>query len=209
MSNGTPSQQSKDSELICIRRCIGCDRETQAAKLIVAPCGHQYCQGCIRRMGYIALQNTDQFPVRCCSQQIPARRVRSTLDSKGRETYKSRLEEYMVPPGERWYCPQTKCGRWIRPRYLKPGSRHHKCPYCRTPICPTCRDIAHESRGCTSDPGLAEVLQVARHHRWQRCFNCHAMIEKTTGCNHVQCTCSAEFWYVDSSWDIRSCLDQC
>lgn len=148
-------------------------------------------------MAHVALKNTDLFPVRCCSQEIPARQVAATLLSEERDTYTSRSEEHTLPPAERWYCPQTRCGQWIRPRYLRLGSRAPKCPYCKTSLCPNCRDIAHEDRRCESDPKLTEILKVARRHRWQRCYNCHTMVEKTSGCNHMKCVCSAEFWYVE------------
>ncbi|KAJ6121493.1 hypothetical protein N7512_003958 [Penicillium capsulatum] len=147
-------------------------------------------------MAGVALKNTELFPVRCCSQDIPVKQVVSTLMNAERTTYISRSEEHAVPPSERWYCPQTKCGQWIRPRYLKAGPRGLRCPHCRSFICIKCRDIAHEDRDCETDPMLMEVLNVARHQRWQRCYNCHTMVEKTSGCNHMKCACAAEFWYV-------------
>lgn len=145
-------------------------------------------------MGEIALDNKQLFPVRCCNKEIPTKRVAMTLDAEKRRLYTSRADEDAVPPTKRWYCPHTVCGRWIPPRYLKTGAKTQKCCHCRAMICSRCRDLAHDYRKCSKDPGLEQVLEVARSHHWQRCHNCHAIVSKQNGCNHMKCTCGAEFW---------------
>lgn len=178
------------------RKCIACDKQIRPSKLVIAPCEHKYCPRCIRKMGMTALQDNERFPVLCCSQEIPARRVASTMHTASKRLYITRTDEHAVPPAERWYCPHTNCGRWIPPRYLKPESKAYKCPHCRQMICPRCRDMTHEERDCSEDPSLGQILEMARRHHWQRCYRCHAMVLKTEGCNHISCLCGAQFWYV-------------
>lgn len=148
-------------------------------------------------MAKIALQNPEMFPLRCCSQEVPPYQVASRMNAQLGRIYISRVAEHALPPAERWYCPNTTCGRWIAPKHIKEGSKLQKCPCCRTRICSSCQDLAHGNRDCANDPDLAQVLEVARRHRWQRCYNCRILVMKKEGCNHIICRCGAEFWYVD------------
>ncbi|KAJ5580762.1 IBR domain protein [Penicillium hetheringtonii] len=100
------------------------------------------------------------------------------MSARGKRLYASRADEEEVPPAERWYCPQANCRRWIHTKHLRPDLKYQTCPRCRTKICPQCRDIAHTTTGCTRDPGLPGILEMARRHHWQRCYECHAMVEK-------------------------------
>lgn len=166
----------------------------RTAKLVTAPCGHIYCPCCLCKMAVLALQNQTQFPVRCCSREIPAVRVACVMNARGRRLYISRADENAVPPADRWYCPRTTCGQWISPRHIKKSSKTQKCPHCRAVICTSCHDLAHENRECTEDPGLGQLLEIARRQHWQRCYNCHALVWKIEGCNHMRCRCGAQFW---------------
>ena len=145
-------------------------------------------------MALLSLQNKSLFPARCCGQAIPTQQVLSTMSARGKRLYASRADEEEVPPAERWYCPQANCRRWIHTKHLRPDLKYQTCPRCRTKICPQCRDIAHTTTGCTRDPGLPGILEMARRHHWQRCYECHAMVEKNGGCHHVRCICGADFW---------------
>jgi hypothetical protein len=174
-------------------QCVGCFKEVPLTRLITAPCQHKYCPDCIYNMASLAMRTKTLFPVRCCGQEIPAKPVASTMSVRERKLYISRVDEHAVPAAERWYCPQTYCRRWIHPRNFAP-SKPLKCPYCRALICLDCRDLAHNSRACVVDSSLDEVLRMARQKYWQRCFNCHTLVEKIEGCRHMKCVCRAEFW---------------
>jgi LSD1 subclass zinc finger protein len=146
-------------------------------------------------MALFSLRNRTQFPIRCCKQIIPVNRISSALSTRTKRLYTSRVDEEAVPLAERLYCPQASCRQLIVRKYQKPGAKYQKCPRCRTLICSECRDLAHADRECVEDPGLAGVLEVARRNHWQRCFSCHAMVEKMEGCQHVKCLlCHTEFW---------------
>lgn len=176
------------------RECVACTKQVRKSKLVTAPCGHIFCPRCLCKMGVIALQNIERFPVRCCSQEIPVEKVASAMDARGGQLYTSRAEEHAVPPAERWYCPHTTCGRFIAPRYIKTNSKTQTCPHCRATICTSCHDLAHIDGGCATDPALRPLLEMARRNHWQRCYNCHALVWKIDGCNHMRCRCGAHFW---------------
>lgn len=177
------------------RNCVACDKQVRKTKLITAPCGHIYCPRCLYKIAVLSLQDHTRFPVRCCSQEIPVARVACVMNAKGRQLYMSRTDEHAEPPAERWYCPNTTCGRWIPLRHIKTDFKTQKCPHCRAIICTICHDLAHENSECTQDPGLDQLLEMARRQHWQRCYNCHALVWKTGGCNHMRCKCGAHFWY--------------
>ncbi|GLI80026.1 hypothetical protein PoHVEF18_008374 [Penicillium ochrochloron] len=177
-------------------RCVSCNEEVKPSKLVRATCGHEYCRPCIQEMVTIALKDRSLFPIRCCAQEILAKDVAPALGPRARRVYFSRAFEAATPPAERWYCPAANCRAWISPRFLKPRSKTQKCPYCRVAICPLCRDLAHGDRQCTDDPGLGEILDVARRRHWQRCYRCHALVERNGGCSHIKCPCGADFCYL-------------
>lgn len=140
--------------------------------------------------------NERMFPPRCCNQSIPSKTVLTTLASKEKVAFITTTEEFKTAPTERWYCPATTCGKWIPPKMLRSQSRFQKCPYCRTKICSWCRDQDHAQSECTKDPKIVALFEQAKASRWQRCYNCHVLVERTGGCGHMTCRCRAEFWYV-------------
>lgn len=41
---------------------------------------------------------------------------------------------------------------------------------------------------------------------WRACFKCNAVVERSTGCNHMTCRCSAQFCYhCGSRWRTCEC----
>ena len=182
--------------LRCSRTCVCCNEQVQTTRIVFGPCEHKYCTRCIRTMASLAMEDKSRFPIKCCSEEIPAKRIASALNSRNRKIYLAQRAEYEFPPSERWYCPHPNCCRWIHPRDLISRSKPLKCPHCRATICIKCRDLAHGERECVIDDTLPNILAVARRNHWQRCFRCHALVEKTGGCIHMKCICKAEFWYV-------------
>jgi hypothetical protein len=187
--------------------CVACDKPVKSTNLVSGGCEHQYCRPCIREMVKVAFLDRSMFPVRCCGQEIPAKQLVPALHLRVRKVYMALASERITPPAERWYCPAANCRTWISPRFLHPGSKTQKCPYCRAVICSTCRDLAHGRQQCTEDPGLGEILDVARTQQWQRCYRCHSLVERRGGCPHIRCNCGAEFWYV-SEMKFRSMFNQ-
>lgn len=165
--------------------------------MVYGACEHPYCRACVREIARLSFKDRALFPLRCCGQAFPIQNVVPVLDPTDRRFYFYRASEHATPVTKRWYCPSVKCGKFIAPRYIKAEEKVQKCPHCRTRICSVCRDLHHRGQECTPDSALREVLDLARRRHWQRCYNCHAMVELNVGCNHMTCVvCKAEFWYV-------------
>ncbi|KAB8267552.1 hypothetical protein BDV30DRAFT_219869 [Aspergillus minisclerotigenes] len=175
--------------------CVSCLESMPADELVNLPCQHKYCNTCIRRMAATSMTDEQLFPPRCCSRKIPSETVLPLLSPKERGSFVSKATEYATPVADRWYCPASTCGKWIPPTAVNSEKIQTQiCPYCSTRICSGCRGISHRSRDCSSDADLSAVLEVARLQRWQRCFNCGAVVELIFGCDHITCRCSAQFW---------------
>lgn len=173
---------------------MSCLKSIRIENLTDIPCGHSYCRPCLRQMTFTAMNDECMFPPRCCSQSIPSKPILTSLASQEKVNFLTTMEEFKTPIRERWYCPAVNCGKWISPKMLRNQSQAQKCPYCRTKICSGCRARDHPLKECSTDPGLVAVLRQAQIQRWQRCYNCRALVEHISGCGHMTCRCKAEFW---------------
>lgn len=191
-----------DHTLTVSRECIGCYRQLKSKRLVITPCEHKYCHLCLKTMVKVALKDNQFLPARCCGQEIPSRQILPALDWSSRRIYVARASEQAVPPPDRWYCPRARCGRWISPNHIRASESSQRCPSCRTLICSTCRGPYHEAWECSNDTELQGVMALACTHQWQRCYRCHTMVEKMSGCHHMKCTCGAHFWYLILSGTI-------
>jgi hypothetical protein len=193
-----------------VRECASCldDIPTSDAKRL--DCTHSYCQPCFTTLIMTAAQTESLFPPKCCLSEIPLKTVLSALDNEQRDSYKQKAAEWAQPPEKRWYCPEPQCAKWIAPSKI-----HHsrmssqKCPHCRTKICGMCRGLGHEENtNCPEDFGVNAMLDLAETEGWRRCYNCRSLVEKTSGCRHMTCTCKAQFCYTcGSKWRTCECTE--
>ncbi|KAG6584770.1 Inorganic pyrophosphatase 3 [Phytophthora cinnamomi] len=72
------------------RECIACSSPN---KLRVGPCGHGYCQPCLKKMAKTSLSNRNQVPVRCCSKELPIEYVESVLTKNQFQQYQRYVSE--------------------------------------------------------------------------------------------------------------------
>lgn len=190
--------------------CISCFDEFPKPDLIKLSCSHDYCRACLREVVLTAVATESAFPPKCCLTEIPLATLLSCLDKKQRDDYKEKSAEYAIPAGHRWYCPEPKCGKWIKPEKLHRNRRSHQiCPHCSAQICSMCRSLAHDQNvDCPQDFGLESTLEVAEAEGWRRCYSCRTMVELTVGCRHITCKCGAEFCYVcNARWRTCNCTE--
>ncbi|RDW86713.1 BRcat and Rcat domain-containing protein [Aspergillus mulundensis] len=169
--------------------CVACLHENPAWDMVQGQCSHLYCKDCMARLVNDALADQSLFPPRCCRLPIPPYALRKHL---GAELFR-RLEEKEIENKDpfRTYCSNTECSKYIQPPYVK--GYIGTCQTCQTETCTLCKRAAHEGP-CIDEHD--EVLRLAKQHGWQRCPQCHHLIELATGCNHITCRCRYEFCYV-------------
>ena len=178
-------------------------------RLIPLACQHKYCGPCFEQLVTTAMQDEHLFPPKCCLQDIPAKLVQSHLTAEQKQLYKVKAEEYAVPAGDRWYCPNVYCAKWIDRRTTPVVDGEVSCPHCRRDICAICRGESHPNgTECPQDFGMEAALEEAEFNGWRRCYQCHAMVELATGCRHMTCRCRAEFCYVcGARWRTCQCTE--
>ncbi|KAJ5400569.1 hypothetical protein N7465_011058 [Penicillium sp. CMV-2018d] len=171
-----------------VGQCTGCFQKVPTSKLLTAPCGHQYCPSCLRRMSSTALSSPEMFPAKCCFQEIPAKALMEVMSPRNKKRYIVRWEENSIPPLERLYCPRERCGRWIPPKSSEARLGYCVCPNCRAKVCSKCGDLFHLAWSCSHDPETKATLELAKENNWQRCSNCLYLVEKVDGCNQIICS---------------------
>lgn len=184
------------SNTLTLHRCTGCFQKVPTSKLLTAPCEHQFCPSCLRRMSSTALNSPEMFPAKCCFQEIPAKSLMEVMSSRNKKRYIIRWEENSIPAIERLYCPRARCGRWIPPKCSEARLGYCVCPHCRAKVCSKCGDLFHLGWSCSHDSETKATLELAKENNWQRCSNCLYLVEKVDGCNHIICRCGHQFWYV-------------
>ncbi|KAG5914026.1 hypothetical protein E4U53_004725 [Claviceps sorghi] len=116
------------------------------------------------------------------------------MTSRGR-FFHERSSEWELPVGERVYCSQPDCGVWIRPEQIKLDKRQGRCGRGHF-TCTIGTGPSHGDDDCPQDYDMTLTRILAEQEGWERCFNCHAMVEHRDACEHMTCRCGFEFCYI-------------
>lgn len=177
--------------------CTSCFDDVPSKEAVKVPCQHRYCSSCLCQLIATAIQQEDQFPPKCCLQEIPRAVFKAHLAAKELASFDSKALEYSVAVGSRYYCPRPACARWIDTTKARSHNGSLVCAHCTHRMCTFCCGPAHAAgRDCPQDFGLDATLQQAERAGWRRCYNCQTLVELITGCRHITCKCKAEFWYL-------------
>lgn len=184
------------------------------------PCGNPYCHECLKEPFVRACDDEELFPPRCCSKPIPLRHVEIFLTETELLYYCEKVEEYNSD--QRIYCADNSCAAFILPALII-GDRA-TCKVCEKPSCKICGKAWHEDEDCPEDSELEQTLAYAAKMGWQRCRNCHALVERVHGCeqmsnwdgpfyiysadNPIACWCHAQWCYrCAAPWKTCECGD--
>ncbi|KAF8191435.1 hypothetical protein K438DRAFT_2018199 [Mycena galopus ATCC 62051] len=168
-------------------------------------CGHSYCMGCLRH--YISTA-ADSFPLTClgneatCETPIPIPTIEQFLPvSQFHQLLETAFLRYVERhPREFKYCKTADCSQIYRCSTIATAVT---CPSCFLVVCSSCDEEAHDGMSCAekrlqSDTGEQE----RRNDEWaqangaKRCPNCSVWIQKTEGCNHMECRCGSHICWV-------------
>lgn len=177
--------------------CTSCFDKVPKSKAIGVLCQHRYRAICFSQLIATALQNENNFPPKCCLQEIPRRVLQKHLRAKELAVFDNKALEFAVAIGSRYYCARPKCSKWIDTTKARSRNGALRCPHCRYSMCMICRGSVHPvDQDCPQDFGLNSTLEQAEKAGCQRCYKCRALVELDTGCRHITCKCRAEFWSV-------------
>jgi len=160
--------------------CVACTERWLKSYTFSAPCRHRYCPECLTVLFDNATKDDSMYPPRCCEQVIPLASVCSIITSELADTFTHKAEEYETL--DRTYCVNPSCGRFISPSVM--SYNHAGCHECGTSTCARCKQKYHAGH-CLPDHSMEKLLELAEKEQWQSCGNCHRLIEKDSGCNHM------------------------
>ncbi|KAK1988782.1 IBR domain-containing protein [Colletotrichum cereale] len=188
--------------------CVSCLDDFDKKNVVKVIC-HSYCSDCFERLIATAVQNEQQWPPKCCLNEIPFRTILRYAPKDLGKTYKDRATEWKLPVSERIYCNQSDCSLWIRPDHVNPGLSIARCANAHW-TCTICRGPQHDNSDCPQDRDLALTNALAEEEGWQHCSKCQALVEHLEACQHMTCRCGYQFCYVcNQRWRTCACtMDQ-
>ena len=184
--------------------CVSCLDDVPVRDTVKVPC-HSYCKDCFVRLVSAAVQNENQWPPKCCLNQIPFPLVLKHIPEDLKKTFQTRASEWELPVSERVYCHQPECAVWVKPKRINMSKRQARCERGHM-TCTICRGAAHGSSECPQDMEMNMTNILAEEEGWKRCANCHALVEHAEACQHMTCRCGYQFCYVcNRRWRTCQC----
>lgn len=161
-------------------------------------CGHPYCRDCIKMNIESAIQSKD-FPLKCCHDGCKMLWAWKDFVNMTKQGYcslqniiTSSLSCFVRENKEKArYCITPDC-----PMVYKVSATGGRivCGVCRVGMCSKCHVEYHNGMSCAmyqmengnDESGLREWMRRDPNNR-KLCPNCFAGIEKTGGCQHMEC----------------------
>ncbi|KAM6538826.1 hypothetical protein FALCPG4_000681 [Fusarium falciforme] len=174
--------------------CVSCLDDFHPKDVIRVTC-HSYCHDCFVRLITAACQNEQQWPPKCCLNEIPFKTILRFIPADLKKTFDDRSKEWEIPVSERVYCSSPSCSLWISPKRIDASRRQGVCDNSHV-TCTICRAPAHGGEECPQDNDMNLTNLLAEEEGWKRCFNCNALVEHREACQHMTCRCGTQFCYV-------------
>ena len=163
------------------KTCVACSEEVPYVSSVYAPCGHDYCKDCAKKIFVNATRDEALFPPRCCRQQIPLAAVDVFLTPEFVAHFEAKSVEFQT--ADRTYCAWPTCSAFIPPSSITGETA--VCLECGYWVCIHCKGRTHQGQDCPQDPALQRLKEMAREEGWQQCYQCSRIVELTSGCNHM------------------------
>ncbi|KAL6715093.1 hypothetical protein ACLMJK_007354 [Lecanora helva] len=159
-------------------RCVVCFEEHP--NLMIAPCGHGYCETDISQLFQWSFTDEALFPPQCCQEPIPIDIARPFLSAAKAEEFEAKYLELTTV--DRTYCHNVACSSFI-PAFMVENDKA-TCVHCSSMTCASCKSAAHDG-DCPHNPAHQTFMAVAQSAGYQQCYYCKRMVELSTGCFHI------------------------
>lgn len=172
---------------------------------ILTKCNHVYCIECFELACSAASTNGKDFSINChgdmgtCTVIFSLEELQESLSSKAFEdileaSFSSHIQRN---PQTFRYCPKPNCNTIYR---VTDAMHFNTCTECCTITCTSCHN-PHEHKTCAEyedeTSGRYEAtLKLMERIGIKSCPKCKTSIEKTEGCNHIECKCGAHLCWV-------------
>ena len=171
---------SSNQEGVRTEKCGSCWDLYDPNQLITAPCGHRFCQCCVRLVFNLAIRNESSFPPCCCRQPITLEIAEPMLTSDHRRDFALKAIEFGTD--NRTYCHDTSCAAFILPDDI--DGEKATCKTCGKVTCAICKSTEHKG-DCPEDPAYVSLMAAATEAGYQACYQCKRMVELESGCYHI------------------------
>ncbi|XXG94954.1 hypothetical protein Hte_001213 [Hypoxylon texense] len=199
-TNSSPNSSVHEVEV----ECVSCLDDFSPKEMVKAPC-HSYCKDCFLRLITTACENEQQWPPKCCLNNIPTKTIIPNIYDDLKKVYRDRAEEWNLPVSDRIYCSHASCSVWVKPSHINRARNVARCSAGHR-TCTICRGPQHEGDNCPEDRDMMRTDELAEEEGWKRCYGCHAYVEHREACQHMTCRCGAEFCYVcGARWRTCDC----
>ncbi|KAK1962863.1 hypothetical protein LY78DRAFT_718333 [Colletotrichum sublineola] len=184
------SAVSSDSD--CCPVCMA-----EPSEPIRSACGHVYCRECYVHMVRVTANSGTEPSINCigedgsCQAPFPLAELRSVLGAGG---YKMLLLSVLKAhvknsPFDLRCCPTPNCEQLYRPTPKDADvSAVARCPGCFVVLCTACHQAHDGQELCDAAEDTANKKLMAALNI-KRCPQCGTWIERTGGCNHMECVC--------------------
>ncbi|KAH7156612.1 hypothetical protein EDB81DRAFT_928660 [Dactylonectria macrodidyma] len=173
--------------------CIIC---LEPGTIALPVCGCIFCLPCLRATIRNGLRSEHNFPPRCCDAMSEAG-IRAANRPALVHLHRQLAAEVAAPAQGRLYCHSGECATYI------PRENRGECPSCGLRTCERCRGPAHGNGPCraarnNNERGeeLEDVWATMQENGAVNCPRCGRMVSLMDGCNHITCSCRAEFCYL-------------
>lgn len=179
---------------------------TEPVRPIRTTCGHVYCSDCFENQ-CAAVNSESNIPIRCQGDACACRHIFTNEELKSALTstlYETVLQTSLsifirTKPEIFQYCCTPDCDHVYR---TSATGLVITCASCLALVCTSCQVVAHDGLSCAqyqriANAGSAQFMAWKRANNVKDCPKCKMPIEKTMGCNHIECmVCRAHICWV-------------
>ncbi|VAI13723.1 unnamed protein product [Triticum turgidum subsp. durum] len=198
---GSKDKQRDDNEL-AQDACPICLCETEDP-FELESCGHMFCRACLVDQCESAMKSHDAFPVCClktgCRKPFLIVDLKHLVSNeKLEDLFRASLRAFVTSrAGMYRFCPTPDCQSIYQVAAPDAETKPFVCGACYVEICTKCHLEYHPLMSCEAykqykeDPD-ATLLEWRRgKENVKNCPSCGYTIEKSEGCNHVECRCGS------------------
>ncbi|VVB13946.1 unnamed protein product [Arabis nemorensis] len=170
-------------------------------------CSHLFCKACLLEQFEASMRNFDAFPILCshsdCEAPIVLADMRALLSQeKLDELFRASLSSFVTSSdGKFRFCSTPDCPSIYRVAGPQESGEPFVCGACNSETCTRCHLEYHPYLSCErykqfkENPDLS-LRDWAKGKDVKTCPACRSTIEKSEGCNHVQCRCGKHICWV-------------
>ncbi|KAI1139282.1 hypothetical protein F5Y05DRAFT_381390 [Hypoxylon sp. FL0543] len=177
----------------------------EAENPVWTQCGHVYCLNCFENLCMSATKPNTTAQICCigksgaCAKVLALPELQENLPSAAFEELLERSFASHVRrnPHLLKHCPSADCGYVYR---ITVKANMRTCPHCLVAFCTACQ-AQHGNMSCAdykdlSTGGFEAFERLKKEIGIKTCPKCKTHLEKTEGCNHMECPCGAHICWV-------------